>query len=71
MENSVTFRMATREEIERTEANASVDEAGAIEVNGRLVAITDEYGTAAWVDRISPKTAEALAEAASDAWSEA
>ncbi|HEY6888807.1 MAG TPA: hypothetical protein VI300_13535 [Solirubrobacter sp.] len=70
MERAIAFRAATAEEIQRTGANASVDEAGAITVDGRLVAITDEYGTAAWIDGITKQTAERFAEIASDAWTE-
>lgn len=45
----VVVRLATQDDLSRTNANATIiDGAGAIEVNGTLVCITDEYGSAAW-----------------------
>jgi hypothetical protein len=47
--SSVTFRLATQDELERCnvadKANL-VDGAGAVLVNGQVVGLTDEYGTA-------------------------
>lgn len=68
--NSVTFRLATLDELERTESSAHAnltDGAGAILVDGYLVGITNEYGTAVYVDAAAESIdVEKLAEAASN-----
>jgi hypothetical protein len=66
--SSVTFRLATQDELERCnvvdEANL-VDGAGAVLVNGQLVGLTDEYGTAVYHDPATPRLiVEAFAESA-------
>lgn len=46
---SVEIRAATAADIAKAGANASIGEAAAWLLNGELVAVTDEYGTATLV----------------------
>ncbi len=67
--NSVTFRMATLDEIERTDSTANAnlaDGAAAILVDGNLIGLTNEYGTAVYAHPAAdPIDIEKLSEAAS------
>jgi hypothetical protein len=63
--SSVTFRMATLDEVERTgtvDGTSLIDGAGAVLSDGELLGLTNEYGTCVWhAPGVSAKDVEAAA----------
>jgi hypothetical protein len=71
---SITVRAATQEDIDYLCANASVDEAAAVLIDDKVVAVTDEYGTATTrveYGYLQQESVEKAVAAAIDVWAEA
>lgn len=68
MNYSITWRLATQDELERCEVTDHanlIDGAGVVLYNGELVGICNEYGTCVW--HIESKRADATPETVRDA----